>query len=179
MRHAHSVYTPDERERPLSERGFEDAQRVTELLKDENIDVVISSPYKRAIQTVQGISEYIDKNIEIVEGFKERTLTTEPADDFNFAIRKVWEDEHFAWEGGESNLIAQERGVNAIYEVLKTYKKQNVVIGTHGNIMVLMMNFFDKQYDFTFWSNLDMPDIYRLKFDGTELKDVKRLWTRG
>ena len=27
VRHAHSIYTPEELERPLSKRGFEDAQR--------------------------------------------------------------------------------------------------------------------------------------------------------
>lgn len=46
VRHAHSTYTPDELERPLSERGFTDANTVTELLKGENIDHVLSSPLK-------------------------------------------------------------------------------------------------------------------------------------
>ena len=179
VRHAHSIYTPDELERPLSKIGFEDAQRVTELLKMEKIDVVISSPYKRAIQTVQDIAESRDKNIQIVDCFKERKLSTEPTEDFHLAIRKVWEDEQFAWKGGESNLVAQQRGIEAMLQVLETYRNQNIVIGTHGNIMVLMMNYFDKQYDFSFWSNLDMPDIYRLTFDGTELKEVKRVWGRG
>ncbi len=32
VRHAHSVYTPEERERPLSEKGRNDAQSVAELL---------------------------------------------------------------------------------------------------------------------------------------------------
>ncbi len=57
VRHAHSTYTPDELGRPLSKKGFEDAKRVTESLLSENINVVLSSPYKRAIQTVQGIAD--------------------------------------------------------------------------------------------------------------------------
>ncbi len=56
VRHAHSIYTPDELERPLSERGFADAQTVTKLLKKENIEFVYSSPYKRAIQTIEGLA---------------------------------------------------------------------------------------------------------------------------
>ena len=140
---------------------------------------MISSPYKRAIQTVQGIAESRDKNIQIVDGFKERKLSTEPIDDFHLAIHKVWEDEQFAWEGGESNLVAQQRGLEAMYHVLETYHNQNIVIGTHGNIMVLIMNYFDQQYDFSFWSSLDMPDIYCLRFDGRELKEVKRVWNKG
>jgi 2,3-bisphosphoglycerate-dependent phosphoglycerate mutase len=178
VRHAHSTYTPDELERPLSIKGFSDAAKVTELLKAEDVDTVISSPYKRAVQTVKGIAEYIDKEIEIADSFKERILTSVPADDFRLAITKVWENFNFSWEGGESNIVAQKRGIKITYDVLEEYNGKNVVIGTHGNIMVLIMNFFDKQYDFSFWSHLDMPDIYKLTFDGKELRSVKRIWQR-
>lgn len=67
VRHAHSTYTPDEFGRPLSERGFTDANTVTDLLKNETVDNVYSSPYKRSIQTVKGIAKYIGKEIELVE----------------------------------------------------------------------------------------------------------------
>lgn len=141
VRHAHSYFTPDDMSRPLSEKGLIDANTVTEYLKTENITAVLSSPYKRAVQTVEGIAAYIDKEIEIVEDFRERTLTAEPVEDFNKAITKVWEDPAFSWDGGESNLAAQERGVKALENVLEKYQGQNIVIGTHGNIMVLIMNF--------------------------------------
>ncbi|SOC42640.1 histidine phosphatase family protein [Ureibacillus acetophenoni] len=175
-RHAHSIYSPDELGRPLSEKGLADALKVTEILKSEAIDIVISSPYRRAIQTVQGIANLIGKDVEIHEGFKERILTSEPAEDFNYAITKVWEDENFSWNGGESNLVAQKRGIAAINQVLEQYKDQNVVIGTHGNIMVLIMKYFDQQYNFDFWKRLEMPDIYKLSFDGKSLVDVTRVW---
>ncbi len=77
IRHAHSHYTPDEMNRPLSEKGLVDASKVTEHLKSENIHAVLSSPFKRTAQTVEGIAAYIESEIEIVEGFKERTLTAE------------------------------------------------------------------------------------------------------
>lgn len=94
VRHAHSVYTPDERNRPLSERGCLDAKKVTELLKRKNVDHVISSPYRRAIQTVEGIAHSIGKAVEIEEGFKERILSDKPVEDFQYAVARVWEDEH-------------------------------------------------------------------------------------
>ncbi|WP_078544889.1 histidine phosphatase family protein [Litchfieldia alkalitelluris] len=178
VRHAHSTYTPDELRRPLSEKGFFDATKATELLKSEEIDIVVSSPYARAVQTVEGITEYIGKEIEIIEGFKERVLTTVPAEDFNFAITKVWEDYNFSWEGGESNYVAQDRGVKSTYQLLEKHQGKNVVIGTHGNMMVLIMNFFDHHYNFSFWKNLDMPDIYKLSFNDRELRSVERLWKR-
>ncbi len=178
IRHAHSSYTPDEWERPLSEKGNNDAERILALIQPDNIDVVVSSPYKRAVQTVEGVAQHYNLEIEIFEDLKERKLTGKPAEDFTAAITKVWEEPNFAWEGSESNMEAQARGVKVIQHLLKKYEGKNVAIGTHGNIMVLIMNHFDKQYDFSFWNGLDMPDIYKLRFDGEVLVGVSRLWER-
>lgn len=175
VRHAHSIYTPDELGRPLSERGFNDANIVTALLKNEAIDAVYSSPYKRAIQTVEGITKYIGNEIKIIDDFKERILAERPVEDFTEAITQVWEDYEFSWAGGESNRVAQKRGVNAALDVLESNKGKNVAIGTHGNIMVLIMNFFDSKFGFEFWNQLEMPDIYKLSFERQELHDVQRI----
>ena len=178
VRHAHSTYTPDELGRPLSEKGQADAEEIARIFKKENIDYVISSPYKRAIQTVEGIAELFEKEILIENGFKERTLSKGPVDNFETAITKVWNDPTFAWEGGESNITAQNRGVEATIKVLESYEGKNIAIGTHGNIMVLIMNYFDPTYDFNFWQELDMPDVYKLTFDGAKLRKVRRIWRR-
>ncbi|WP_313894640.1 histidine phosphatase family protein [Psychrobacillus sp.] len=175
VRHAHSIYTPDELGRPLSEKGHADAIVTTSLLKDLQIDHVISSPYKRAIQTVEGIAKYIGKEIGIIEGFRERVLSKEPVADFNEAISKVWADFDFSLDSGESSRVAQKRGVAATLHVLEMYKNQNVVVGTHGNIMVLIMNYFDPKYDVHFWEQLAMPDVYKLSFHEERLVEVTRI----
>ncbi|MCW1939278.1 histidine phosphatase family protein [Bacillus anthracis] len=175
VRHAHSTYTKEERERPLSEKGHLDAENVTHLLKDKHIDVVISSPYKRAIQTVQGIANTYHVSIEIEEDLRERLLSSEPVADFNDAIENVWEDWSFAYEGGESNDVAQRRAVICMQSILKKYEDKNIVIGTHGNIMVLLMNYFDSKYDFQFWKTLHMPDVYKLTFDNNRFISAERI----
>ncbi|MGE1008072.1 histidine phosphatase family protein [Bacillus cereus] len=179
VRHAHSTYTKEERERPLSEKGHLDAENVTHLLKDKHIDVVISSPYKRAIQTVQGIANTYHVSIEIEEDLRERLLSSEPVADFNDAIENVWEDWSFAYEGGESNDVAQRRAVICMQSILKKYKGKNIVIGTHGNIMVLLMNYFDSKYDFRFWKTLRMPDIFKLNFHNEDLVSAERIENTG
>lgn len=175
VRHAHSTYTKEERERPLYEKGHLDAENVTHLLKDKHIDVVISSPYKRAIQTVQGIANTYHVSIEIEEDLRERLLSSEPVADFNDAIENVWEDWSFAYEGGESNDVAQRRAVICMQNILKKYEDKNIVIGTHGNIMVLLMNYFDSKYDFQFWKTLHMPDVYKLTFDNNRFISAERI----
>lgn len=49
------------------------------------------------------------------------------------------------------------------------------MIGTHGNLMVLIMNYLDSKYDITFWKGLQMPDIYKLTFYGENLTSVIRI----
>lgn len=176
VRHAHSTYTPEELERPLSEKGFADTKQVTELLKEEDIHVTISSPYKRAFQTIEGVATHFDLQIKIEPRLRERLLSVNPVADFNKAITKLWEDPSFYWEGGESNQIAQQRGVECILDILQKYKGKNIVVGTHGNIMVLIMNYFNSKYDFTFWKSLQMPDIYKLDFTDSILTSVSRIW---
>ncbi|PGO33719.1 histidine phosphatase family protein [Bacillus cereus] len=179
VRHAHSTYTKEERKRPLSEKGWLDAQNITSLLKDEKVDVVISSPYKRAIQTVQGIANIYNVSIQLEEDLRERLLSKEPVTDFNDAMEKVWGDWNYAYEGGESNDIAQRRAVICMQGILKKYKGKNIVIGTHGNIMVLLMNYFDSKYDFQFWKTLHMPDMYKLTFDNNRFISAERIEKTG
>ncbi|WP_456274606.1 histidine phosphatase family protein [Bacillus sp. AK031] len=176
VRHAHSRYTPEELTRPLSAKGFDEAMIVTEKLAGENLDVFISSPFLRAVQTIQGAAEHFGSEIVVRDGFRERLLSEKPVEDFDAAITKVWSEWDFSWEGGESNTEAQKRGVRATLEVLDEFSGKNIVIGTHGNIMVLIMNYFDSRFDFEFWGRLGMPDIYRLTFEGHELVKVDRVF---
>ncbi|MGN7890986.1 histidine phosphatase family protein [Bacillus sp. 22475] len=179
VRHAHSTYTKEERERPLSEKGHCDAENVTHLLKDKHIDVVISSPYKRAIQTVQGIANTYKLSIQTEEDLRERLLSTEPVSNFNDAMQNVWEDWSFAYEGGESNDVAQRRAVICMQNILKQYEGKKIVIGTHGNIMVLLMNYFNSKYDLEFWKTLHMPDVYKLNFDKNRFISAERIEKTG
>ncbi|GCD11048.1 histidine phosphatase family protein [Clostridium tagluense] len=176
VRHAMSSYTSDELNRPLSEKGYRDAERIRSILLTENIDTVLSSPYKRAIQTVEGIAKQIGTEIILEDGFKERKIAEGLVENFESDITKLWTNFNYAFKGGESNLEAQNRGILSLNKVLNKHYGKNIVIGTHGNIMVLIMNFFDSKYHYDFWKHLSMPDIYKLSFDDNKLAEVKRIF---
>ncbi|MCF6411190.1 histidine phosphatase family protein [Pseudalkalibacillus salsuginis] len=175
VRHAHSVYSTDEYGRGLSERGKEDAGQVADRFKGEHIDVVFSSPYKRAIETVQGIADFKGLEVQTIENLKERKLAAHSVDYFDYAIQKVWAQPDYSFQGGESNIQAQKRAIPSISNLLRKYEGKGIVIGTHGNIMVLVMNHFDRKYNFDFWKRLTIPDIYKLTFEHERLVDVKRI----
>jgi 2,3-bisphosphoglycerate-dependent phosphoglycerate mutase len=145
VRHANSSYTSDELNRPLSEKGLRDAKKATELLSNKNITYVISSPYKRAMQTVEGTASYFGLPVLLDEGFRERKIADSSVENFGEVILKYWGNFDFFLPGGETGYIAQERGVQSLKSVLNKYSGENIVIGTHGNIMVLIMNYYDKK----------------------------------
>ena len=176
VRHADSVYSTDERNRPLSERGISDAARVAELLAYEGITHVVSSPYRRAMQTVEGIARRNGIAVEMDDRFRERKLAANPVEHFQEAVLQAWEDFGFALPGGESGYDAQKRGVAALMNVIQRHGGGNIAIGTHGNIMALMLNYYDKRYDYAFWRKLSMPDIYRLTVEQEALVEIQRVW---
>lgn len=176
VRHANSPYSTDELNRPLSDKGINDAKKVTELLSHQNITKIISSPYKRAIQTIEGTANHFELPISIDEGFQERKIANSCVTNFHETIFKYWEDFNFSLHDGETGYAGQARGVQSLENVLNKYSGENIVIGTHGNIMVLIMNYYDKKYNYDFWKSLSMPDIYKLSFEDGILDTVKRIW---
>ncbi|WP_433747412.1 histidine phosphatase family protein [Falsibacillus pallidus] len=180
VRHAHSVFSLENEEtRELSEKGWQDAQRITEIMANEGIDHIVSSSYLRARQTVEGLAELMNVKIELDNRFRERDLA---ARDYRFedpleAMKKVFKDPHFRHPGGESNHEVQERGISALKDVVSNYQGKKVAIGIHGNIMTCTLSYFDEKFDFDFWEKTTKPDIYKLTIDPDfQLVGFERLW---
>lgn len=73
VRHAESPYTAgEERTRGLSAEGELKSRQVTELLQEEGIDVIVSSPYARAVRTVEGLARKLNLPIKTYEDLRER-----------------------------------------------------------------------------------------------------------
>ncbi|OAB47134.1 histidine phosphatase family protein [Paenibacillus antarcticus] len=178
VRHAESPYIEnEERTRGLSNKGQRDSIKVKELLINEGIDVFVSSPYERAKATIQQLANDCSADILIEEDLRERAIGDFTNWDFKEAKRKVYEDVHFTFPNGESSHQAQNRARACIEKILIHHQGKRIVIGTHGDIMTLMMNHFDAEYDYDFWMSSTMPDIYKLNFEELELCDVIRMWS--
>lgn len=181
VRHAESPYVHGrERTRGLSADGVAAAERLAGLFADIEVHFMASSPYARAVQTIQPIAERQGLTIAEYEELAERSIIGldryAPWDVVKEAIRRSFVDIDFALEGGESTRRARERAIPVMERLLEDYRGKNIVIGTHGNIMTIILNYYDDRYGFEFWNAATQPDVYRLTFAGNRLERVDRMW---
>jgi len=180
VRHGESPKEGNEKTRGLTEKGYLDAKRVTDILKDKEIDVVVSSPYIRSILTVEQIAQQKGKKVLVFENLKERIFSSGnnrvSDEEIVPLLEKSFSESSFSLEGGESNADCRKRAIKVLRELLETYRDKKIVIGTHGAVMTLMMGYFDSTYDLDFLHGTSKPDIYRMEFNEQELVNVQRLW---
>ncbi|WP_041138317.1 histidine phosphatase family protein [Beduini massiliensis] len=178
IRHAEPNYANhNDQQRELSQKGWQDRKRVSEFLADKHIDVALSSPYKRAVDTIKDFADQHDLTIKIVADFRERKVDNGWIEDFNAFSRKQWEDFTYKLKDGESLKEVQERNIKALTMVLESYPDQNIVIGSHGTALSTVIHYYDPSFGYKEFEKIQslMPWIVQLTFDGTKLLDIKRI----
>lgn len=177
IRHAesdNSVY--DDYSRPLTEKGMRDRILVTKFLNSKRIDVVFSSPYKRAIDTVKDFAGKNHLKIQFIDEFKERHVGRW-VDNFTDFSKKQWNDFHYKLNEGESLQEVQSRNINALKRILTDYEGKNIVIGTHGTALSTIINYYDSSFGYNEFNNIIklMPWIVRFTFDGKFCKEIEKI----
>jgi len=93
VRHAESdISVRKDGARPLTAKGLVDCGLVTEFLRNKDIDVVLSSPYKRAVDTVEGFARSAGLSVQLVNDFREREFGGVWVEDFRAFAKKQWDD---------------------------------------------------------------------------------------
>ena len=177
IRHAEPNYeNHDDMTRELSPKGLKDRELVTKFLMDKQIDAVVSSPFKRAIDTVCDFSDKNGMPITIVDDFRERRVDSGWIEDFTSFSKKQWEDFSYKLSDGESLAEVQKRNIAALNELLNDYKDQNVVIGSHGTALSTIINYYDKTFGYDEFDTIRhlMPWVVQFTFDGKELIQLKK-----
>ena len=178
IRHAESDYTEHNDElRPLTDKGLIDRQLVTAYLMDKDIKIILSSPYKRAVDTLVDFANKVNLPIITVPDFRERKVESEWIDDFDSFARQQWQDFNFKLSDGESLSEVQQRGIASLKKVLENYKNQNIAIGTHGTILSTIINFYDKSFGYNEFNEIKhvMPWIVKFEFDGDKCKEIEKI----
>lgn len=178
VRHAEPDYSNhNDIERPLTPKGLKDRELVTTYLKDKDIDLVISSPYKRAMETVDDFANSKKLSIEVINNFRERKVGNDWIEDFYSFSKMQWEDFNYKLSYGECLMEVQERNINALMGVLEEHKDKNIVIGSHGTALSTIINYFDETYGFEdFMKMLDlMPWIVKFSFQEKDCICIEKI----
>ena len=94
----------DDVSRELTPKGIADSKLVTSFLADKNVDMIFSSPYKRAIDTLLDLSKSSGLEICIRDDFRERKVSSGWIEDFDFLtfVKAQWTDFDYKLSSGES-----------------------------------------------------------------------------
>lgn len=153
--------------RELTGKGMADRKLVTEFLADKQVDAVLSSPYKRAVDTVKGFADTYGYEIEQIENFRERKVGDGWIEDFQGFAKRQWEDFTYKLPNGESLCQVQQRNIGALQEVLQRYKDKSIVIGSHGTALSMVIHYYQPDFGFEEFCTLaQMPWIVEFRFDG-------------
>lgn len=67
----------------LTMQGWQDSKLVTKFLQDKGIDILLSSPYKKAINTIKEFDDAKKIKIKCIDDFRKRKIGNEWIEDFD------------------------------------------------------------------------------------------------
>lgn len=145
IRHAesdHSVH--NDALRPLTARGLEGRHRVEGYLAGRAVGAVLSSPYRRAYDTVQPFAASRGLQVLCDDRFRERRVAGEGEwiEDFSDFSPRQWADFSYHLPGGESLAQVEERMVAGLQDALAAHPGEDLVIGTHGTALCVLIHHF-------------------------------------
>jgi len=172
IRHAQSLPSADvpEADWPLSQTGSKQAERLVAVLAEREIAAVVSSPYKRAIDTVKPFAAHANLSVHVDHDLRERLLSPQWIDDFASAVSTLHADEHARLPGGESAHEARTRFERALASIASRWPGQSIAVATHGAVIAHLLR---QDHD-------DLPPDYHNRISNPHIFEIKwgepRLW---
>ena len=172
---------------PLSIEGEELASNISKEEELQNIDVVISSNYVRAMSTAKYISNANNVNLIVNSAFGERRFGINSWDELptDFGLRQN-NDENYKVGDGESQKEVRERVYRALIDVIDEYKDKRVVIVSHGSAILWLLKqwcdidlknkciiFNDK---LILYDNIFNCTTFKLEFDDKKLVNIEKVF---
>lgn len=158
---------------PLTPEGEAQAVALADLFAPLGIDRIVSSPYRRALASVEPLAARLGLPIETDDRLVERVLSGAPVADWRERLRASFGDPALCLPGGESGAAALARGRAALEQARRT-GAERVVVVTHGNMLSLLLADLDGREGFGAWERLSNPDAFQV--DVGEPAQVTRVW---
>jgi 2,3-bisphosphoglycerate-dependent phosphoglycerate mutase len=161
----HAKATGQNPDAPLTPEGEQQAIRLADQFVSLPIERIVSSPYRRATQSIAPLAQRLQLPITTDERLTERVLSSSDLADWMSALRASFDDLELCFPGGESSGAATQRAVAVLNDVLAHSVGTSVIV-THGNLMTLLLKHFNPEIGFAEWQQLSNPDVYRVELEG-------------
>ncbi|MDD5567441.1 MAG: histidine phosphatase family protein [Patescibacteria group bacterium] len=154
----------------LNELGRKQAEETKDRISKFNIDIVISSPLKRAIETANIIkpsdleilseSAFIERSVGVYEGLTKDEAKGKYPELFARNVTRIFNE---APTNGETILDAQNRVFTALYIIGKVYIGKDVLIVTHAFVAKVVNKYFNQ--------NLSEQEFFDFILQPSEVKE--------
>jgi 2,3-bisphosphoglycerate-dependent phosphoglycerate mutase len=164
VRHAQSAPDPafPERDWPLSDAGRDQAVSLAPVLAELGVDALASSPFSRAVATLQPYADQAGLPIALDDDLRERNLggwLREQAD-VEAAVRRMHTDLDFHLDGGESGHACLARFEAALARVVAANPGRTLAVGSHGGILGHLLARHHRELPDAFWRRIRNPHLF-------------------
>ncbi|QVK18930.1 histidine phosphatase family protein [Mycoplasmatota bacterium] len=140
----------------LTDLGIKQAKRLKERLKDEKIDIIYSSPMKRAVQTAKIIHNdvkiIIDNHLKEMHFGDWEGLPHEEIRKLSSQYDLFWTKPHlYQSSSGESYEIFKKRVLGSLRNIIHYNNDKNVLIVSHAVVTKQILNYFENRPLEKFW----------------------------
>ena len=170
----HCKATGQEADAPLTADGLAQSQRLASFLQSRGVNRIISSPFKRALQSAEPLA--LAENLDIAEDVRlvEHDVRLSGFDHWMDGIRASLEDLDLTEGGAETARAAMARGRASVDEAL-SLNDAIPALFTHGKLLTLVQMSFSSSFGFDSWKSLSNPDVFVLRCSCAEYK-LERIW---
>lgn len=171
VRHAESLPPapgqPDDPERPLTAAGVAASELLADELASMNPTAVVSSPYRRAVETVAPAARRAGLEVTTRWELREWDSGLEPTSDYAVHYERSWADPDFARPGAESLRQLTARAIAAVERLAVEHVGGVVLVGSHGTFVSRLLAGFRPGIDWSFSRDMPMPAVHRLRSCGS------------
>lgn len=156
---------------PLNQRGLEQANELNKRFANTKLDLIVSSPHLRAVQTAKAINNdvQISELIAEVRKPKEAIGQSKESDEIKEIFKKIGEmytvDPTWHYSDEENFEDLKRRGLQAL-EFLKLQNKENLLVVSHANFIALLAGLMLFGENFPVEVSLKLKNFLRLSNTG-------------
>jgi 2,3-bisphosphoglycerate-dependent phosphoglycerate mutase len=169
----HCQETGQEPDAPLTQEGHQQARRLAKFVREYGIERIVSSPYLRAIQSIQPFAKLSGCKIETDARLRERVLSPSPVPDWKDALRKSFDDQNYSLRGGETARTAGDRAEAVFNECI--WRRRTTIVVSHGYLTILLLIRLGRAISFEASLRLTNPDLFRIQVSESAY-EITRLW---